>query len=145
MQNIVMLALVSFAYAIVITGVVALLRALGVSNRRAVAWGFLIYGVATGALAAWAWPIDSATYPNVYAVLAGDWLYVRAIEWIGDPRSSNAHETIPWLLRVPQVYAGVSTVLGGGAGIAIQWLVNRWLDARESGMRAHAPHSGAAA
>ena len=86
---------------------------------------FLVFGLATGMLAVVLWPLDTSVYPNVLAAWAGDWIYVQAIELIGDPHSDQAHYTIPWLLRVPQVYALASCALCAALGMAIQWLYNR--------------------
>ena len=119
------LALLTAAYLVVIAGASWLLWKLGVSSRRAVWLGFLLFGIVSGLLAALVWPLDSVILPNVYAVLAGDWLYWSAIGWLGDPRSNQAHDTVPWLLRVPQVYAVAASALFGVAGGAAQWAVNR--------------------
>ena len=99
-------------YALVIGALVVLFRLLRVPRRWAIALGFLVFGVATGLLAAWAWPLDSSTLPNFYASLVGDMVYGRLGERLG----------YPWLLSVPQVYVVVSTVLCGLAGLLAQWV-----------------------
>jgi hypothetical protein len=119
------LAIVLGIYGLVIAALAWTLRRLGVPGTRAILSGFLAYGFATGILAVALWPMDTSVYPNVLAAWGGDWIYVKAIEFIGDPHSDQAHSTIPWLLRVPQVYALASTALCGGLGIAAQWLYNR--------------------
>jgi hypothetical protein len=98
-------------YGLVILGLVFLFRAVRVPRRWAIVLGFLAYGVASGLLAAWAWPLDSCTLPNVYAVLVGDKVYGFSAQRLGDP----------WLLSVPQVYVVVSTIMGGLAGLLAQW------------------------
>ena len=100
------------AYGLAITGLVLLLRLIRVPRRWAIALGFVAFGVASGLLAAWAWPLDSCVLPNVYAVVLGDKVYGFSAQRLGDP----------WLLRVPWVYAVVSTVLGGLAGALAAWV-----------------------
>ena len=102
-------------YVLVITGLVLVFRAVRIPRRWAIALGFLAFGVASGLLAAWAWPLDSCTLPNVYAVLLGDEVYGFSAQRLGDP----------WLLSVPQVYVVVSTILGALAGLLAQWADTR--------------------
>jgi len=112
-------------YGAAILGAILLLHKLGVPGRWAIALGFLIFGTATGFLAAWAWPLDSSVYANAVAVLMGDAVYTVAIQLLGDPGSSQAHDTIPWILRIPQVYVPVAVVLYGLAGWLVQWVYSR--------------------
>ncbi len=100
------------------------LRRFGVPESRILFLSFLLFGLATGILAVVLWPMDTSVFPNVLAASAGDWIYVHAIEFIGDPRSDQAHDTIPWILRVPQVYALASCALSGALGMTMQWLYN---------------------
>jgi hypothetical protein len=119
------LVVLTAVYAIVIASVILLLRRLGAPGSRAIILGCLIFGVLSGLLVAWAWPVESSIYGNIYAALVGDRLYTAAIAYLGDSYSANAHQTIPWILRIPQVYAPVSLVLSGAAGLFVQWLYNR--------------------
>lgn len=119
------LAVVLGIYGLVIGALAWILRLLRVPESRAVFSSFLIFGLASGMLAVALWPMDASVYPNVLAACVGDWIYVHAIEFIGDPHSDQAHLTIPWILRVPQAYAPVSFALCGALGAAIQWLYNR--------------------
>lgn len=116
---------VAFVYGLIILGLVFLLHRLGVANRWKVLLAFLIFGLATGIGAALVWPLDSCTLVNLFAVLFGDWAYTAAIRVLGDPASPQAHYTIPWLLRVPQVYALAAVVLYGLMGAIAQWIWNR--------------------
>ncbi len=109
-------------YGLVIAGLVFLFRAVRIPRRWAIALGFSVFGIASGLLAAWAWPLDSCTLPNVYAVLLGDEVYGFSAQRLGDP----------WLLSVPQVYVVVSTFLGGLAGVLAQWVDAR-IRARRAG------------
>ena len=111
-------------YGIAIALAILLLRRLGAPGSRAIFLGFVIFGALSGLLVAWAWPVESSIYGNIYAVLVGDRLYTGAIAYLGDSHSANAHETIPWILRIPQIYVPVSLVLSAGAGLPVQWMYN---------------------
>lgn len=79
--------------------------------------GFLIYGFIAGILSAWWWGVsDSVFLFNIPGVLLGDEVYSYSILFIGDPGSPQAHYTIPWILRVPQVYVPVSLMFWGLVG-----------------------------
>ena len=88
--------------------------------------GFLAYGVVVGLVSVWWWNsgADMPFLLNIPSVLVGDEVYALAIEYLGNPRSSQAHYTIPWLLRVPQIYAIVSVLLWGMVGLICQWVAN---------------------
>lgn len=101
------LLLLTVLYGLLVVGLIRLLRLLRVPRRRAILLGFLAFGVISGLLAAWAWPLDSCVLPNAYAVLLGDGLYGLAAARLGDP----------WLLRPPQVYVLVSTLLCSALGL----------------------------
>jgi hypothetical protein len=116
-----MLLLLAAIYGSVIAGLVWLIRRWQATNGHAVFVSFLIFGLVTGILAVLLWPRDSSVLPNVLGVLAGDWVYVQAIERIGDPHSSQAHYTIPWILRVPQVYVITSI----GISVSMGWALER--------------------
>jgi hypothetical protein len=118
------------AYVVATTGLIALLRWRRIAGGNAIVLGFTTFGVLSGLLAAWAWPLDSAVYANLYAVLLGDQVYTWAISWLGDPNSAQAHSTIPWLLRVPQVYVLVALVASAAAGLCVQRVYSRITTAR---------------
>ena len=122
--------LLTAIYGAIILGLILLLRRLGVKPRWAIVLGFLVYGAASAVLAAWAWPLDSSVYPNLYATLLGDRVYQLAIQYLGDPGSAQAHETSPWFLRVPQVYVLTSLVLCGLGGLVVQG-VYHWRSERD--------------
>jgi hypothetical protein len=115
-----LLAALTVVYCVVIAGLTLALRRLHIGGDRAIVLAFLIFGALSGLLAAWVWPLDSAVYANVYAVFLGDQIYTWAIHYLGDPHSANAHDTIPSLLRVPQVYILASLVASGTAGVVVQ-------------------------
>jgi len=88
--------------------------------------GFLIYGAVVGSLSAWWWNIsDNLFLPNVPGQLLGDEVYVHSINSLGNPQSDQAHYTIPWVLRIPQVYVPVSIAFWGLVGLIIQLAHNR--------------------
>jgi hypothetical protein len=87
----------------------------------------LIFGAVTGSLTAWAWPLEASIYFNLLATLLGDRVYVLSIRYLGDSGSPQAHFTIPWTLRVPQVYVLASVALSALVGLPLQWLYNRRL------------------
>lgn len=106
-------------------GVARLLRRFRIFSRTGILVGCLCGGVVAGCLAVLVWPADSVTLVNLPGVLMGDFVYHAAIRLIGDPSSSQAHFTIPWLFRVPQVYLSVSLVLWGLVGVVVQLITNR--------------------
>jgi hypothetical protein len=120
-----MLLVLSAVYAVILLGMILLLHKIGVSRKSAVVLGFLIFGVVTGILTAWAWPIESSIYFNVYGTWLGDQAYGLAIRTIGDEGSSQAHYTIPWLLRIPQVYVITCILVSGLVGLVAQWVYVR--------------------
>jgi hypothetical protein len=113
------------AYGLIIWGIVLFLRRGDVLPRARLLAGFIVAGVAGGLVAVWAWPADLAVLLDLPGVLLGDLVYNWSIAHLGDPSSSQAHFTIPWLLRVPQVYVLVSTLFWGFVGLIVQVVVNR--------------------
>ncbi len=113
-------------YGLILWGLASALRRLGVPSRRVILLAFLLFAGGTGIWAALVWPLDSATLVNLPAASFGDALYQGAIRLIGDPASPQAHYTIPWVLRVPQVYVLASFVVWGPLGLGIQLVRNRW-------------------
>ena len=86
---------------------------------------FLFYGIFVGFLSFWWWNIsDNLFWLNIPGILLGDIVYDISINLIGDPFSPQAHFTIPWVFRTPQVYVPVSIVFWGIIGIIIERLRN---------------------
>jgi hypothetical protein len=109
------LVILSAVYALTIFGLTLLVRTLRVTSRWAVFLGFVTFGVVTGLLTAWIWPLDSSAYASLYATILGDAVYRLAAAHLGDP----------WLLRVPQVYVLVSTAVYGLLGLMAQGICLR--------------------
>ena len=113
-QTILVVVLLSLVYGGVIAGLVWLLRRAGVPARWAITLGCLIFGIATGLLAAWAWPYDSCVLANLWAVLLGDALYALSSEVPGSPA----------VFPPPWVYPLVGAILYGVLGLAAQAVAN---------------------
>lgn len=125
MQAVLELQVLVAIYVAIIAGLVCSIRRLRAATGRAFFLGFLVFGLATGILAVWLCPNDSSVLPNVFGVWLGDWMYVQAIQWIGDPHSSQAGYSIPWFFRVPQVYVMASTGWCALIGSVLQWIYGR--------------------
>ena len=111
-------------YGLVLWGLTLALRKLRVPSKWAIALAFLIFAVGTGVWAAVVWPLDTSTLINLPASLFGDALYQWSIRYLGDLSSPQAHYTIPWLLRIPQVYVLASIIVWGLFGLVIQLVLN---------------------
>lgn len=87
--------------------------------------GFLAYGLIVGVLSTWWQGVsDSIFLLNIPGVMLGDEAYHLAIRYLGDPSSPQAHFTIPWILRINQVYAPVSIIFWGLIGLVVQLIYN---------------------
>jgi hypothetical protein len=106
------LMVLTAAYGAIILGLIWALRRVGTPARWAIFLGFVSFGIGTGLLAAWVWPLDSSIYPNVWATLLGDALYQWSTSAVGDT----------WLLIVPRVYVSAAVLLYGGLGLLVQWV-----------------------
>ena len=113
-------------YGLVTLGLTVVFRKMQVPSKKAILVGFLVFGIAIGFFAAWLWPADSSVYFNAFGALLGDQVYNLSIRYFGDIISPQAHHTIPWILRVPQVYVVASIVVYGLVGLALQLIYNRW-------------------
>ncbi len=112
-SQIVPLIVITATYGLVVLAGAGILRKLTIPFRRSIILSLFIFGVATGLLMVWLWPRETIALINVFAMLLGDEIYQRAIEFLGDPHSDQAHSTIPWLLRIPQVYMVASIMCSG--------------------------------
>jgi hypothetical protein len=89
--------------------------------------GFTLYGLVVGFLSVWWWGIsDNLFLLNIPGMILGDAVYGFSIQVFGDPFSSQAHFSIPWVLRVPQNYVSVSVVFWFFFGLIIQRLYVRF-------------------
>jgi hypothetical protein len=82
--------------------------------------GFIVYGVTVGLLSYWWWRIsDNLFLLNIPGDLLGYLVYDLSIKFLGNPFSPQAHYTIPWILRIPQVFVPVSVIFWGTFGLAL--------------------------
>ena len=107
-------------YILAIFGLVIALCKIGFSLKKSVILSFLIFGAVTGFLVFWFWLYDVIVLINPITVLLGDEVYQLSIQYLGDPNSSQAHYTIPWMLRIPQVYPLISIIFWVVIGHLIQ-------------------------
>jgi hypothetical protein len=82
---------------------------------------FIAYGIIVGFISLW-WSqnSDNVFLLNIPGVIIGDLLYSFSIQVFGDPFSPHAHFSIPWFLRVPQIYVPVSILFWFLFGLIIQ-------------------------
>jgi hypothetical protein len=118
------LLILSAIYGLVIVGVALILRRMGVPGKTVVVLSFLIFGAVSGILTAWAWPAEASIYLNWPGTLLGDRIYLWSIRALGDAGSAQAHYTIPWPLRIPQVYVIAAVAWCGLAALPLQWAYN---------------------
>ncbi len=113
------------AYGLAVFGIFTALRRMGISSSTAVFLSFLIFGLVTGFLIFLTWPSEGSIYIGMPPVIIGDEIYSSSIRHFGDPSSLQAHYTIPWALRIPQVYFFSSTAFWGVMGLIVQLVYNR--------------------
>ena len=119
-QTVVLILVLGAIYSVIIMALTWLIHQIRIASRYAVALSFLFFGLVTGTLIVWLWPHDSSVLPNIFGVWLGDWIYRQAIAWTGNPYSAQAHDTIPWVFQIPQVYVIASTGLCASVGLVLQ-------------------------
>ncbi|GBE18683.1 hypothetical protein BMS3Abin16_01289 [archaeon BMS3Abin16] len=122
------LLILSVIYGLTIFGIIVILRRIGISRKKGIVLSFLIFGAVTGFLVARVWPKDLIMFINIFTTFLGEEVYQFSILYLGDISSSQAHYTIPWILRIPQVYAIVSIVFWGVLGLLLQRVYNKRID-----------------
>jgi hypothetical protein len=122
---IVQLLVLSALYGLALFGIFTGLGTLGIASEKRISLSFLLFGTVTGFLVAWAWPGDLTVLINYFTTFLGDEVYHVATLYLGDISSPQAHYTIPWILRIPQVYVVVSIILWSLIGAVIQFVYNR--------------------
>ena len=79
---------------------------------------FVIYGIVVSFLSVLWWNYsNNLLILNIPGMLIGDEAYSLSIGLLGDPSSNQAHFTIPWILRIPQIYVPVSIIFWGTFGL----------------------------
>ena len=107
-------------YSLIIFGLIIALRRLKVPAKIAIVLGFLIFSVISGLGVVWRWPDDISVMVNF-------------------PASSQAHDTIPWILRIPQDYVVASLMFWGLIGLLVQLVRNGWMRTASLKYRHHLP------
>jgi hypothetical protein len=113
---------------LIIWGITFGIRKLTVSKKWAIGIACMIFAVGAGIAAALKSHVDSSILFNFPAVFLGDFIYRWSIQLLGDPSSFQAHYTIPWIFRGPQVYVLASIIIWGPVGLVIQLIYNRFLN-----------------
>lgn len=113
-----------FIYGVIIFSLTVALRKLGVSRHIVLFASFTLFGILSGFLVALFGPGEGSTYYDVFGALLGYEIYDYAIDHFGDPHSSFAHFTIPWVLRIPQVHLFASAILWSFIGLIAQLIYN---------------------
>jgi hypothetical protein len=113
------------AYIAIIFVLILILHKTGVARRKVIFASAMLFGILSG-LAVTLHGLGEGGYIfNFLGVLLGDQIYNFSIELIGDPHSSFAHYTIPWGLRIPQVWLFASVIAWSLIGILAQLAYNR--------------------
>lgn len=123
--GVLLLCLLYAGYAGVVYGLVVVLRKMRVSSKKAILLSFLLFGAGAGFFLAWLWPNEGSFILNIPAAFSGDEIYILSIRYFGDPSSAHAHDTIPWMLRIPQVYVIASIIFWGLIGLLVQLARNK--------------------
>lgn len=88
----------------------------------------LCYGVAATFFSFFEWPNEGIHFIlNLPGNLFAESIYTNSIELIGDSASSQAHFTIPWILRLPQVIVLISIIFWVGLGVIAQLFCNHFM------------------
>jgi len=119
------LLIIHVIYALAIFFLVIVIHKLGIFPKKRFFLSFLIIGSITGFLIVWLWVYDVIILINPAIAFIGSEVYRLSIIHLGNPNSSQAHFTIPWILRIPQIYFFISMLLWGFIGLLIQ-LVYNW-------------------
>jgi hypothetical protein len=106
---------------LLLIGAGILLSRTGFPKGRIIPASFLFFGLLIGTASAILWPLDLSVYINLPGTWVGDKVYSLSIGLFGNPYSDQAHYTIPWILRVPQIYAMISPVVFGIMGFLLQF------------------------
>jgi hypothetical protein len=116
--------ILSVIYGLAIFGSAVILRKMGVSSKKVIILSFLVFGAVTGFLVAWVWPGEIGVFINIFTVFLGDEVYQLSTRYLGDISSPQAHYTIPWILRIPQIYVPASIIFWGLVGLSLQLVYN---------------------
>ncbi|MFA4837245.1 MAG: hypothetical protein WC749_14410, partial [Dehalococcoidia bacterium] len=110
---------------ICIVALALLFRGLGMSKRQIIFASFAAFGLLSGLMLASSKSSEGLQMVNIIGENLGERIYEFSIDHFGNPHSSNAHYTIPWLLRLPQVRLFTSVVPLSFLGLLAQLVYNR--------------------
>jgi len=116
-------------YAVFIYVLSRLIPKSGIWGRWRLALATLVFAAVTGALLATApqgW--DMGVQINLPAAIVGNIIYELTITTLGDPSSPQAHYTVPWIFRIPQVYMLASLLIWAPTGFTLQFLANSFTE-----------------
>ncbi len=115
-----LVGLVAFLGLCLLTLAMFMASLLGRRVARLILVAYTLYGILVGLLTVlWLRSGGESYLPNLPGQILGEWAYDWAIAAIGDPTSSQARYTIPWILRVPQVIVPASVLVWGLTGLIV--------------------------
>lgn len=109
---------------IVTLALVFFIRKIGIGKRYIIFAGFAIFGLLAGTFSGLVEHREGLIISNIIGVYLGDEVYSYAINHLGDPHSFQAHYTIPWVFRIPQIYLFTSLISYSVIGLVIQLIYN---------------------
>ena len=111
-------------YGVVILVLAFALHRLGIGRTQVIFSSFALFGILSGTLAALHGLGEAEILYNTLGVDLGYDVYEFSIDHLGNPHSAYAHYTIPWALRIPQVFLFTSAVVWSLFGLLLQLAVN---------------------
>lgn len=125
LQILIVLMVWAPVYFIPIYALNRIMRAIDVSGQWRIFLSVSIFGILLGFLSSLSLNNKEALFSfNMPGMYVGEQIYNYAIQHIGDPHSSFAHYTIPWILRIPQGYMLPSAVIWSFLGAIGQVIYN---------------------
>lgn len=111
-------------YAGIVFVLILVLGKVGVTKRKAIFASFTLFGILSGLVANLNILGETALCMNP-GVPLGYEIRDFFVKHIGDPYSTFAGYTIPWALRIPQIFLFTSTIAWGLIGALAQIIYNR--------------------
>ena len=111
-------------YGVVILVLAFALHRLGIGRTQVIFSSVALFGILSGTLAALHELGEAEILYNTLGVDLGYDVYDLSIDRLGNPHSAYAHYTIPWALRIPQVFLFTSSVVWSLLGLLLQLTVN---------------------
>jgi len=112
-------------YAAIIFVLILILHKAGVARRKVIFASSTLFGILSGLAATLRGLGEGGYIFNFLGVLLGEEIYTFSIGLIGDPHSFFAHYTIPWILRIPQIFLFTSATAWGVIGALAQLIYNQ--------------------